>query len=100
MFGYGPIDAAVSSLDEGQWVGPIEQRGRYWFVYVERLDAAEGVDLMDAQARIERTLRDEQGRRLREDFFKRLRSVGSFTDEDAMTSAVLRIAMSKYAATP
>ena len=100
MFGFDAIDAAVSGLDEGQWVGPIEQRGRYWFVHLDRLTGEDGTTLMDAQAQIERTLRDDQGRRLREDFFDRLRTAGSFTDEQAMTEAVLQIALSKYAAAP
>ena len=100
MFGFDAIDAAVSELDQGQWVGPIEQQGRYWFVQLDRLTGEDGTTLMDAQAQIERTLRDDQGRRLREDFFDRLRTAGSFTDERAMTEAVLQIATSKYAAAP
>lgn len=96
---FGPaVDPAVQSLEEGQWVGPIENRGKQWFVYLRKLDKPEGRSLFDAQVDIERALRTRQERELQIELGEKLRRGASFTDERRMTEAVLEIAAARYAA--
>ncbi len=92
------VDPALFDLEADQWVGPIRERGRFWFIYLQSLDQPQRISELEAQVEIERTLRDNQSRVLREDLAQRLRDEGSFTVEDEMAQAVLEIAVSRYAA--
>lgn len=96
---FGPnIDPAVQSLEEGQWVGPIENRGKQWFIQLRKLDQPDGRSLFDAQVDIERALRTRQERELQIELGEKLRQSASFTNEQRMTEAVLDIAVTRFAA--
>ncbi len=98
---FGPVvDPALLDLEPGGWVGPLETRGRFYFLYLHELTQEPGRTLMDAQVDIERTLRDRQSFELRRDFGQRLRERASVSDEQRMTEAVLAIAQARYAAQP
>ncbi len=102
-FGRPAVDEAVAGLDrEGQWKGPIAQPGpddsgeRFWFVEAKRVDRPESRDLIDAQADIEKTLRERQFLRLRARFIERLMREGSHTPLKEMEDAILQIAVNRY----
>lgn len=95
---FGPaIDPAVQALEQGQWAGPLPNRGQQWFVYMAKLDQPEGRTLFEAQVDIERALRTQQERDLQIELGEKLRRSASFTDEQRMTEAVLDIAVARYA---
>lgn len=95
---FGPnIDPSVQGLAEGQWAGPLPNRGKQWFVHMAKLDQPEGRTLFEAQVDIERALRTRQERELQIELGEKLRRSASFTDEARMTEAVLGIAVARYA---
>ncbi|MEM1107730.1 MAG: peptidylprolyl isomerase [Planctomycetota bacterium] len=94
---FGPnVDPAVMGLAQGEWAGPLPNRGQQWFVFVEKLEQPEQRSLFDAQVDIERALRAQQERELQIELGERLRRDASFTDEGRMTRAVLDIAVARY----
>ncbi|MEL7087169.1 MAG: peptidylprolyl isomerase, partial [Planctomycetota bacterium] len=96
MFG-ASVDPALRELKQGEWAGPLPNRGRQWFVYVAELDEPERQDLFDAQVDIERELSRRQETELQDRLGRRLREGASVTDEQQMSSAVLEIAVARYA---
>jgi hypothetical protein len=97
MFGER-IDPAVQSLDEGQWAGPLPNRGQQWFIHLAELDQPPRRSQFEAQVDIERQLRAQQEFFLRQELDRKLAEQSSFTDVQQMAQAVLDIAMARYAA--
>jgi len=95
---FGPnIDPAVQGLAEGEWAGPLPNRGKQWFIYMAKLEQPESRSLFEAQVDIERALRTRQERELQIELGEKLRKSASFTDETRMAEAVLDIAVARYA---
>ncbi|MEM7626166.1 MAG: peptidyl-prolyl cis-trans isomerase [Planctomycetota bacterium] len=97
MFGDN-VDPALQKLEQGQWAGPLPNRGQQWFVYVAELDEPVRRSLFEAQVDVERELRLRQQRQLQEQLGLKLRKEASVTDEEQMSLAVLEIAVARYAA--
>lgn len=96
MFGED-IDTALLKLKQGQWAGPLPNRGQQWFVYVAELDEPERRTLFEAQVDIERELSRQQESDLQNQLGRKLREGASVTDEQQMSLAVLEIAVARYA---
>ena len=95
---FGPaIDPAVQELAQGEWVGPLANRGQQWFIYVAELDQPQRRTLFEAQVDIERSLRSQQEFLLQKELEQKLMREASFTDVMQMTEAVLDIALARYA---
>jgi hypothetical protein len=95
---FGPaVDPAVQDLDEGDWAGPLPNRGQQWFVHLAERDAPPRRTLFEAQVDIERALRAQQEFNLQRELEARLTRESSFTDIQQMSEAVLDIALARYA---
>lgn len=96
-FGRPEVDAALSGLSVGKWAGPIAVGSEFWFVFLDDEVRPEAVSMIDAQAKIERALQQQQFIQLRKKFIDRLLREGSFTQPEKMVAALVDIAVNRYA---
>jgi len=91
-----PLNDALLRLEAGDYAGPIEHQGDFWFVYVEELQNPEGQSLREVQLEIRQQLRNERFRKLSRDYRQRLLEEGSYVSVEQMTENLLDIAMARY----
>ncbi len=99
VFRFENLNRAATSLQEGQWVGPIEVRigstpYANW-VYLDRIEKVH-VPLYDAQLAIAQTREQEETQKELERYISRLLERASFTDMDQMADRLIRIAIQRY----
>jgi hypothetical protein len=92
-----PLNEVLKKLKQGDWGGPVETAGDYWFVYCDQLDKREGQSLRDVQLKIRNKLRAQRYRQLQQQYRKRLLQEGSYTSIEDMTRELVSIAVSRYA---
>lgn len=97
-FGRPEIETPMVAAEQGDWFGPVQvQDGRFWFVKIDGIERGPQLSLEDAQASIEASLRQQQQSLRTQQFIRRLREEGNFTDQATMIDALTKIAVSRYA---
>lgn len=95
------IDEAVRSLNEGQATDRIIRYTpggkQFWWVQLERYQPGEATSLTDAYLDIEGRVRGQQFAKLNREYTTDLIRKGNYTSPDAMTRALVEIAVNRYA---
>ncbi len=91
------LNEAVKQLAEGEYSPRLEYDGKFVWLLVEKIESGEGRSLKDAQAEIDKLLRQRQYTRLLNEYRARLLRDGSYTPIDKMTQMLVEIATSRYA---
>lgn len=90
------VEAAAFAMSEGQVSGVIEADSGYYIVRVRKILPGTVVSFEEAQERIEQILRDEQYRKLSDEYFSRLLGGATIVQSDRFIQLAVARATEKY----
>jgi len=90
------VEAAAFELPEGKVSGVIETETGFWIVKANRVQPGRQVSFEDAQEEITEKLRDEQLRRLENDYLKRLIAGATIIQSDGFLKVAVDRAVDRY----
>lgn len=90
------LNAAATSLEQGETAGPIEWENRLVWIHLESIEAPEGTTLYDEQLAIFGQLRAERLAEEEQRYFNDLINRASVSDLETMVIRLLQIAEQRY----